>query len=186
MGGRHATGPVSAHRRVGVFRAAIYERDWRPSCIVRRSSSSSVVSGARTHCDARDNRHLVAIKTNCVCSFGEILTNSEGHYSTPAKPPNFTQSQKAWLAKWRPANMACHSSTTPPPFFVRRRARRRRLRLQLYLKTLARQSLSPFSRAKKGNISIVRLPVVVRDSSGSDRFAPLDRLASSRSVGAFS
>ena len=31
-----------------MFRAPIYERDWRPSCIVRRSSSSSVVSGART------------------------------------------------------------------------------------------------------------------------------------------
>ena len=45
-GGRHATGPVSAHRRDGMLRAAIYERDWRPSCIVRRSSLSSVASGA--------------------------------------------------------------------------------------------------------------------------------------------
>ena len=47
-GGRHATGPVSAHRRDDLFRAAIYERGWRPSCIVRRSSSSSVASGTRT------------------------------------------------------------------------------------------------------------------------------------------
>ena len=67
-GGRHATGAVAAHRRDGMFRAAMYERDWRPSCIVRRSSSPSVVCCGQwcTHCDARDNhnhRRLVAIKT---------------------------------------------------------------------------------------------------------------------------
>ena len=44
----HATGLVSAHRRDGMLRAAMYERDWHPFCIVCRSSSSSVVSGART------------------------------------------------------------------------------------------------------------------------------------------
>ena len=54
----HATGPVSAHRRDGIMlRAAIYERDWHPPCIVRRWLSSSVV-----HALVRDNR-LVAIKT---------------------------------------------------------------------------------------------------------------------------
>ena len=79
-GGRHATGPVSAHRRGGIFRAPTYERDWRPSCIVRRSSPSSVVSGERT-----------AIRvTTAVSSLLElrllvdkILMNSEDHYSTP-------------------------------------------------------------------------------------------------------
>ena len=47
-----------------MLRAAIYERDWHPSCIVRRSSSSSVVHVC-------DNRRLVAIKTAFV-----RLTNS--------------------------------------------------------------------------------------------------------------
>ena len=51
----HATGPVSAHRRDGMFRAAIYERHWDPACIVRRSSSSSVV-----HAHVCDNHRLVA------------------------------------------------------------------------------------------------------------------------------
>ena len=62
-GGCHATGPVSARRRGGMFRAAIYERDWRPSCIVRRSSSSSISGQWCTHCDTRGTRRLVAIKT---------------------------------------------------------------------------------------------------------------------------
>jgi len=69
-GGRHATGPASAHRRGGMFRAPIYT-----SAIGARlvsfvyfeeyfESFVVVVSGQWcTHCDARDNRRLVAIKT---------------------------------------------------------------------------------------------------------------------------
>ena len=41
-----------------MLRAAIYERHWHPPCIVRRSSSLSVV-----HAHVRDNHRLVAIKT---------------------------------------------------------------------------------------------------------------------------
>ena len=44
----HATGPVSAHRRDGILRAAIYERGWHPSCMLHRSSFVVVVNGART------------------------------------------------------------------------------------------------------------------------------------------
>ena len=87
-GGRHATGPVSAHRRDGIFRAPIYERDWRPSCIVRRSSSSSSeVSGART---AIRVTTAVSSLLKLRLLVGELLANSEGHYSTPAKSPNCT------------------------------------------------------------------------------------------------
>ena len=77
-GGRHATGPVSAHRRGGMFRAPIYERDWRPSCIVRRSSSSSVVSGART---AMRVTTAVSSLLKLRLLVDEILTNSEDHYA---------------------------------------------------------------------------------------------------------
>ena len=77
-GGRHATGPVSAHRRDGMFRAPIYERDWRPSCIVRRSSSSSVVSGART---AIRVTTAVSSLLELRLLVGEILANCEDHYT---------------------------------------------------------------------------------------------------------
>ena len=86
-GGRHATGAVSAHRGDGMFRAPIYERDWRPSCIVRRSSSSSVVSGART---AIRVTTAVSSLLKLRLLVDEILTNSEDHYSTPTKPLNCT------------------------------------------------------------------------------------------------
>ena len=48
-----------------MFRAPICERDWRPSSVLHRSSFVVVVSGqwCCTHCDTRDNRRLVAIKT---------------------------------------------------------------------------------------------------------------------------
>ena len=72
-----------------MFRAPICERDWRPSCIVRRSSSSSVVSGARTAIRVTTAaRRLVAIKLCLLVD--EILTNSEDHYSTPTKSLNCT------------------------------------------------------------------------------------------------
>ena len=87
-GGRHAMMPVSAHRRDGMFRAPICERDWRPSCIVRRSSSSSVASGART--SIRVTTAVVSSLLKLRLLVGEILTNSEDHYSTPTKPLNCT------------------------------------------------------------------------------------------------
>ena len=86
-GGRHATGPVSAHRRDGMSRAPIHERDWRPSCIVRRSSSSSVVSGERTSIRATT---AVSSLLKLRLLVDEILTNSKDHYSTPTKPLNCT------------------------------------------------------------------------------------------------
>jgi hypothetical protein len=60
-----------------MFRAPIYERDWRPSCIVRRSSSSSVVSGART---AIRVTTAVSSLLKLRLLVDEILTNSEDHY----------------------------------------------------------------------------------------------------------
>ena len=71
-----------------MFRAPIYERDWRPSCIVRRSSSSSVVSGgART---AIRVTTAVSSLLKLRLLVDEILTNSEDHYSTPTKSLNCT------------------------------------------------------------------------------------------------
>ena len=70
-----------------MFRAPIYERDWRPSCIVRRLSSSSVVSGART---AIRVTTAVSSLLKLRLLVDEILTNSEDHYSTPAKSLNCT------------------------------------------------------------------------------------------------
>ena len=70
-----------------MFRAPIYERDWRPSCIVRRSSSSSVVSGART---AIRVTTAVSSLLNLRLLVDEILTNSEDHYSTPTNSLNCT------------------------------------------------------------------------------------------------
>ena len=90
-GGRHATGPVSAHRRDGMFRAPIYERDWRPSCIVCRSSSSSVVRLVSS--DARTSMHVTTAVSSLLklrLLVGEILANSEDYYSTPAKSLNCT------------------------------------------------------------------------------------------------
>ena len=59
-----------------MFRAPICERDWRPSCIVRRSSSSSVVSGARTAiCVTTAVSSLLKLRL----LVDEILTNSEDH-----------------------------------------------------------------------------------------------------------
>ena len=71
-----------------MFRAPIYERDWRrPSCIVCRSSSSSVMSsvasGART---AIRVTTAVSSLLKLRLLVDEILTNSEDHYSTPTKP----------------------------------------------------------------------------------------------------
>ena len=108
-GGRHATGPVSAHRRGGMFRAPIYERDWRPSCIVRRSSSSSVVSGQWcTHFDARDNRRLVAIKT----AFARWRNPDElrGPLQHADEINKLHPISKIWPTKWLAANMAEHPS----------------------------------------------------------------------------
>ena len=62
-----------------MFQAPIYERDWRPSCIVRRSSSSSVASGARTAIRATT---AVSSLLKLRLLVGEILTNSEDHYYT--------------------------------------------------------------------------------------------------------
>ena len=70
-----------------MFRAPIYERDWRPSCIVRRSSSSSVVSGART---AIRVTTAVSSLLKLRLLVDEILTNSEDHYSTQTKSLNRT------------------------------------------------------------------------------------------------
>ena len=61
-----------------MFRAPIYERDWRPSCIVRRSSSSSVASGARTAIRATT---AVSSLLKLRLLVGEILTNSEDPYT---------------------------------------------------------------------------------------------------------
>ena len=61
-----------------MFRAPIYERDWRPSCIVRRSSSSSVVSGART---AIRVTTAVSSLLKLRLLVNEILTNSNDHYT---------------------------------------------------------------------------------------------------------
>ena len=107
---RH-TGPVSAHRRDGMFRAPICERDWRPSCVVRRSSS--VVSGQWcTHFDARDNRRLVAIKT----AFARWRNPDElrGSLQHADETTKLHPISKIWLAKWLPAaNMA--AALPPPP-----------------------------------------------------------------------
>ena len=70
-----------------MFRAPICERDWRPSCIVRRSSSSSVVSGART---AIRVTTAVSSLLKLRLLVDEILANSEDHYSTPTKSLNCT------------------------------------------------------------------------------------------------
>ena len=92
-----------------MFQAPIYERDWRPSCIVRRSSSSLVVSGART---AIRVTTAVSSLLKLRLLVGEILTNSEDHYSTPMKSLNCTLFPKfGWrsgcLRTW---HMACPSS----------------------------------------------------------------------------
>ena len=71
-----------------MFRAPIYERDWRPSCIVRRSSSSSVVSGARTAIIRVTTAVSSLLKLRLLVD--EILTNSEDHCSTPTKSLNCT------------------------------------------------------------------------------------------------
>ena len=76
-----------------MFRAPICERDWRPSCIVRRSSSSSVVSGART---AIRGTTAVSSLLKLLLLVDEILTTDELRgslqhaQSTPAKSLNFT------------------------------------------------------------------------------------------------
>ena len=103
-GGRHATRPVSAHRRDGMFRAPICERDWRPSCIVRRSSSSSVV-----HAHVRDNRRLVAIKT----AFARLTKSDElrGSLQHADEITKLHPISKMWLAKWLAANTARHPSS---------------------------------------------------------------------------
>ena len=50
-----------------------------------RSSFVVVVSGQWcTHCDTRDNRRLSSL-LKLRLLVGEILANSEGHYSTPTK-----------------------------------------------------------------------------------------------------
>ncbi len=67
-----------------MFRAPICERDWRPSCIVRHSSSSSVVSGARTAIRVT-TAVLSLLKLRLLVD--EIPTNSEDHYSTPTIEP---------------------------------------------------------------------------------------------------
>ena len=67
-----------------MFRAPIYERDWRPSkrlisYIVRRcSSSSSVVSGERTTIRVTT---AVSSLLKLRLLVDEILTNSEDHYT---------------------------------------------------------------------------------------------------------
>ena len=70
---------VSAHRRDGMYRAPIYERDWRPSCIVRRSSSSSVASGAARTAMRVTTAVSSLLKLRLLVD--EILTNSEDHYT---------------------------------------------------------------------------------------------------------
>ena len=62
-----------------MFRAPIYERDWRPSCIVRRSSSSSVVSGARTAIRVITTVSSLLLKLRLLVD--EILANSEDQYA---------------------------------------------------------------------------------------------------------
>ena len=92
-----------------MFRAPICERDWRPSCIVRRSSSSSVDSGARTaHCDTHDSRRLVATKT----AFARWRNPGElrGSLQHADEITKLYPISKIWLAKWLPANMAGPSS----------------------------------------------------------------------------
>ena len=71
-----------------MFRAPIYERDWRPSCIVRRSSSSSVASGAARTAIRVTTAVSSLLKLRLLVD--EILTNSEDHYSTPTKSLNCT------------------------------------------------------------------------------------------------
>ena len=105
-GGRHATGPVSAHRRDGMFRAPICERDWRPSCVLHRSSFVVVVSGqwCCTRCDTRDNRRLVAIKT----AFARWRNPDElrGTLQHADETTKLHPISKIGLAKWHAANMA--------------------------------------------------------------------------------
>ena len=88
-----------------MFRAPICERDWRPSCIVRHSSSSSVVSGACTTAIRVTTAVSSLLKLRLLVD--EVLTNSEDHYSTPTKALNCTLfpkfgwrsgSLRTWLA----------------------------------------------------------------------------------------
>ena len=88
-GGRHVTEPVSAHRRGGMFRAPIYHIRARLAPVLYRSSFVVVVSGQWfTHCDTRDNRRLVAIKT----AFARWRNPGElrGSLHTPTRPLNCT------------------------------------------------------------------------------------------------
>ena len=65
-----------------------------------------------THCDARDNRRLVAIKTAFARSFDEILTNSEDR-SLLQHADEITKLypiSKTWLTNWHTSNLAQHPS----------------------------------------------------------------------------
>jgi len=101
-----------------MFQAPIYERDWRrPSCIVRRSSSSSVVSGA---CTAMRVTTAVSSLLKLRLLVGEILTNSEDHYSTPTKSlnctllPNFGW-RSGLLRTWLGSPVSSNNAAAPPP-----------------------------------------------------------------------
>ena len=112
---RHGAG-IRPPEGGGMFRAAIYERDWRrPSCIARRSSSSSVASSQWcVHCDARDNhRRLVAIKTPFARLAKSRRTARPSYWplKSGAKSLNCTLSPNIWLANWSPSDLACHPST---------------------------------------------------------------------------
>ena len=82
-----------------MFRAPIYERDWRPSCIV--------VSGQWcTHFNTRDNRRLVAIKTAFARWRNPDELRGSLHTTHAGEITELHPISKIWLAKWHAANMA--------------------------------------------------------------------------------
>ena len=88
-----------------MLRAAIYERHWHPPCIVRRSSSLSVV-----HAHVRDNHRLVAIKT----AFARLAKPGElqGSLKGGAKPLNCTVSNLLM------PNLLNANSAEPPSMMI--------------------------------------------------------------------
>ena len=95
-----------------MFRAPIYERDWRPSCIVRRSSSSSVDSdGSRTaiRVTTAVSSLLLKLKT----AFARCRNPDEPRGSLQHADENIKLCpiSKIGLAKWLAANTAQHPST---------------------------------------------------------------------------
>ena len=86
-----------------MFRASIYERGWRPSCIVRRSSSSSVVSGSRTAIRVTTAVSSLLKLRLLVWRNPDELRGSLQHADEITK---LYPISKIWLTKWHAANMA--------------------------------------------------------------------------------